>query len=75
MKSEKSLKKSTENLRSQSASELQETLSTALRSQFKRKLSKTSGDFVHIHKLREERREIARILTILNEKRKGESND
>lgn len=61
-------------LHSKSIPELKETLSATLRSQFKLRLVKGSGELVNAHKLREVRRSIAQILTVIAEK-EGKSDE
>lgn len=64
----------TAELRNKSITELKETLSATRRSQFKLRLVKGSGELTHAHKLKEVRRDIAQILTILAEK-EGNRNE
>jgi large subunit ribosomal protein L29 len=61
------MKKAAE-LREKSSSELKDLLSTKLRDQFKLSLVKAGGELTQMHKIREIRRAIARLLTILAEK-------
>jgi len=55
-------------LRQKSPAELREELQGLLREQFNFRMQKGTGQFAQNHKLKEVRRGIARIYTILNEK-------
>ncbi len=49
------------------SAELNQTLFVLLRKQFKLRLEKTSGEFAQTHQIKQVRRDIARVLTILAE--------
>lgn len=60
-------------LRNQTLGELKETLSASLRDQFKLNLGTKSGELTHPHRITKQRRDIARILTVIEEKRRVKS--
>lgn len=60
-------------LRSQSLSQLKETLSQSLRDQFKLKLSQRGGELSYPHRIGLVRRDIARILTVMAEKGRADN--
>ena len=65
----------TQNLRAKNASELGEELSGLLQEQFNLRMQRGIGQLATPHELRRVRRDIARVRTILNEKKKdGESS-
>lgn len=51
--------------------ELKTSLSDLLRKQFKLRLTQSSGELAKHHQIKQVRRDIARILTLLTEKQKG----
>ena len=55
-------------IRSKSVDELQKELNAQLEKQFKQRMKKATGQLEQSHSLREIRRDIARIKTVLNEK-------
>lgn len=55
-------------IRSKSVEELQKELDVQLEKQFKQRMKKATGQLEQSHGLREIRRNIARIKTVLNEK-------
>lgn len=62
-------------LREKSPVELREELQGLLREQFNFRMQKGTGQFAQTHKMKEVRRDIARIYTLLNEKqRAGEAS-
>ena len=65
----------TQDLREKNASELGEELSGLLQEQFNLRMQRGIGQLATPHELRRVRRDIARVRTILNEKKKdGESS-
>ncbi len=58
-------------LRAKDASELNKELTEKLREQFNLRMQRGSGQLTRTHQLKEVRRTIARIKTILNEKKTG----
>lgn len=56
-------------LRQKSAQELKDELMSLLRSQFNLRMQQASGQLPKGHLIREARRDVARIKTILNEKK------
>ncbi|NCF61458.1 MAG: 50S ribosomal protein L29 [Gammaproteobacteria bacterium] len=65
----------TQDLRAKNASELGEELSGLLQEQFNLRMQRGIGQLATPHELRRVRRDIARVRTILNEKKKdGESS-
>jgi len=61
----------TSELRQKSPVELREELQGLLREQFNFRMQKATGQLAQTHKMREVRRNIARVYTILNEKQRG----
>lgn len=59
-----------QDLREKTESELRQHLSSLLHQQFNLRMLKGSGQMVTPHELRQVRREIARVHTVLNEKSK-----
>jgi large subunit ribosomal protein L29 len=57
-----------EDLRAKSEGELRQELSGLLHQQFNLRMLKGSGQMVNPHQLRQVRRDIARVHTVLNEK-------
>ncbi|MBI1195963.1 MAG: 50S ribosomal protein L29 [Gammaproteobacteria bacterium] len=60
-------------LRSKTAEGLREDLNGLLREQFNLRMQRGSGQLAHTHQLRQVRRNIARVKTVLNELNKGET--
>ncbi len=60
-------------MREKSVSELKEELHGLLREQFNYRMQKASGQLSQSHKMKEVRRNIARVNTVLNEKKAGEA--
>lgn len=58
-------------LRAKDASELNKELTEKLREQFNLRMQRGSGQLTRTHQLKEVRRTIAQIKTILNEKKTG----
>lgn len=58
----------TQELREKSVVELQQVLAEELRGQFKLRMQKTAGELNQTHLLREARRNVARIKTVISEK-------
>lgn len=61
-------------LRAKTMPELKETLHTALRDQFKARMEFGSGQLAQTHKLKQLRREIARIRTVMCEMNKADKS-
>ena len=59
-------------LRSKSPKELEEQLVSLRREQLQDRILLTTGQFAQVAKFRELRRDIARVKTVLNEKRKND---
>ena len=59
-------------LRAKSVPELKEELETLLRDQFRSRMEYGSGQLAQTHKLRSLRRDIARVRTIIGEKRRAD---
>jgi large subunit ribosomal protein L29 len=59
------------NLRGKSTAELREELQALLREQFNFRMQKGVGQLTQSHKIRDVRRGIARIYTVLNEKKRA----
>ncbi|GAA0202055.1 MULTISPECIES: 50S ribosomal protein L29 [Kangiella] len=55
-------------LKDKSVEELNVTLTELLQDQFKLRMEKATGQVTETHKLREVRRDIARVKTIINQK-------
>ena len=55
-------------IREKSAGELKEQLLELLREQFNLRMQKATGQLIHTHLLKQVRRDIARVKTVLNEK-------
>lgn len=55
-------------LRDKTISELNANLSSIRREQFKLRLNKAGGEMTKTHKMKELRRDVARINTVINEK-------
>ena len=55
-------------LREKSAAELQESLIDELEKQFKMRMKRATGQLEQFHEMKQVRRDIARIKTVLNEK-------
>ena len=62
-----------QDLRKKNQVELREELSGLLREQFNLRMQRGIGQLAHPHELRRVRRDIARVRTVLNEK-KGETS-
>lgn len=62
-------------LRKQSVGELNETLTSLRREAFKMQLVKASGEAIMTHRVREIRRTVARIETLLRQKQKESKHD
>ncbi len=62
-----------QDLRQKKEAELREELSGLLREQFNLRMQRGIGQLAHPHELRRVRRDIARVRTVLNEK-KGETS-
>ncbi len=62
-----------QDLREKNEVELREELSGLLREQFNLRMQRGIGQLAHPHELRRVRRDIARVRTVLNEK-KGEAS-
>ena len=62
-----------QDLRDKNEVELREELSGLLREQFNLRMQRGIGQLAHPHELRRVRRDIARVRTVLNEK-KGETS-
>jgi large subunit ribosomal protein L29 len=62
-----------QDLRQKNEAELREELSGLLREQFNLRMQRGIGQLAHPHDLRRVRRDIARVRTVLNEK-KGETS-
>ena len=62
-----------QDLRQKNETELREELSGLLREQFNLRMQRGIGQLAHPHELRRVRRDIARVRTVLNEK-KGETS-
>ena len=62
-----------QDLRQKNEAELREELSGLLREQFNLRMQRGIGQLAHPHELRRVRRDIARVRTVLNEK-KGETS-
>ena len=62
-----------QDLRQKNEVELREELSGLLREQFNLRMQRGIGQLAHPHELRRVRRDIARVRTVLNEK-KGETS-
>jgi len=60
-------------LKTKSVTELKALLSELRRKQFKLRLVKASGEMTKTHEIRQTRREVARVETILTEKEKVSS--
>ena len=58
-------------LREKSEAELNEELLSLLREQFNYRMQKASAQLTQVHKLKDVRRSVARLRTILNEKKAG----
>lgn len=58
-------------LREKTIAELQEELQALLREQFNLRMQKGSGQLSQTHKLGEVRRNIARVYTVINEKKRA----
>jgi large subunit ribosomal protein L29 len=63
-----------EELRGKALPELNEELEGLLKEQFNLRMQKGTGQLTKTHELRRVRRDIARIRTVLNEKRGGEAS-
>lgn len=63
-----------EELRGKAVSELNEELEGLLKEQFNLRMQKGTGQLTKTHELGRVRRDIARIRTVLNEKRGGEAS-
>ena len=58
-------------LRSKTPKELEEQLLALRREQFQDRINLSTGQFAQVSKFREIRRDIARVKTVLNEKRRN----
>ena len=63
-----------QDLREKNESELREELSGLLREQFNLRMQRGIGQLSTPHDLRRVRKDIARVRTVLNEKKKGEAS-
>jgi large subunit ribosomal protein L29 len=61
-------------LRAKKDSELREELSSLLREQFNLRMQRGTGQLATPHDLRRVRKDIARVRTVLNEKKQGEAS-
>ena len=61
-------------LRAKKESELREELSGLLREQFNLRMQRGTGQLATPHELRRVRKDIARLRTVLNEKKQGEAS-
>ena len=61
-------------LRAKTAPDLRRDLLDLLREQFNLRMQKGTGQLGQPHRMKEVRREIARIYTVMNEQRKGEAS-
>ncbi len=61
-------------LRKKSESELREELTGLLKEQFNLRMQRGIGQLATPHELRRVRRDIARVQTVLNEKKQGEAS-
>lgn len=61
-------------LRAKTAPDLRRELLDLLREQFNLRMQKGTGQLGQPHRMKEVRREIARIYTVMNEQRKGEAS-
>ena len=61
-------------LRAKNVSELREELSGLLREQFNLRMQRGTGQLATPHDLRRVRKDIARVRTVLNEKKQGEAS-
>lgn len=61
-------------LRKKSESELREELTGLLKEQFNLRMQRGIGQLAAPHELRRVRRDIARVQTVLNEKKQGEAS-
>jgi large subunit ribosomal protein L29 len=57
-------------LRNQSIEELEQALLKLREEQFKQQMQRSTGQLGQLHLLKENRREVARIKTVLNEKKR-----
>jgi len=60
-----------QDLRENDVANLQETLTDLLKDQFNLRMQKATGQLGGLHKMKEVRRDIARVKTVINEKIKG----
>ncbi len=58
-------------LREKSQEELQQTLHELLKEQFNLRMQRGTGQLARHHQVRQVRRDIARVKTVMNEKRKA----
>lgn len=65
---------SANDLRSKTAPDLKRELLDLLREQFNLRMQKGTGQLSQNHRMKEVRRDIARIYTVLNEQRKSEAS-
>ncbi|MCG8465298.1 MAG: 50S ribosomal protein L29 [Xanthomonadales bacterium] len=63
-----------EEIRGKAVAELNEELEGLLKEQFNLRMQKGTGQLTKTHELRRVRRDIARIRTVLNEKRGGDAS-
>ena len=63
-----------QDLRDKNEGELREELSGLLREQFNLRMQRGIGQLAKPHELRRVRRDIARVRTVLNEKKRGEAS-
>ena len=61
----------TSELRDKSADQLNEELTSLLRTQFEQRMNHATGQFNQSHLIKQVRRDIARVKTLLNEKKQG----
>ncbi len=65
---------SAKDLRSKTAPDLKRELHDLLREQFNLRMQKGTGQLSQNHRMKEVRRDIARIRTVMNEQRKSEAS-
>ena len=61
----------TSELRDKNAQELNEVLIDLLRTQFEQRMNHATGQFTQSHLIKKVRRDIARVKTVLNQKKQG----
>jgi large subunit ribosomal protein L29 len=63
-----------QDLRAKKESELRQELSDLLREQFNLRMQRGTGQLATPHEMRRVRKDIARVRTVLNEKKQGEAS-